>query len=363
MLTTGFDSMALEKEFIPLDQYLTSPRESSEIEKKPVVLKALVGASVTTQDSDFAEKYQSILKTAFEKYGVRQEKPIYKGAHLLKKAGAKFDEIVTDILNSLESLITNIDLYFATYPKPYISIFGKAQGQRLSPFEYINKHKNGFVHACAWWLWKNRPESEEPLEYHVDYFDGKATPAWAEMETNKVNIKAYYSGCECDCLISFADLLLKTIDVFHFGTIDYRSIAQPIWKRCKNFTLSQKVKSYNLSKFDWVIRATVPELPLDINLNNYVKHPIYFIAWSPSLPRKTVKSSFEWSKLYVSIMQRAIKTGGCVKLLNFDKDMTFWDNSDFIIPWEPADEEHVRLLLSMGFDNMPEILKASDVIT
>jgi hypothetical protein len=100
-----------------------------------------------------------------------------------------------------------------------------------------------------------------------------------------------------------------------------------------------------------------------MNLNGYTKHPTYFIAWTPSLPRKTVKTSFEWSKFYNSIMKRAIKTKGCVKLLDFDKDMTFWDSTDFIIPWEAADEEHVRLLSSMGFDRMPKILKASDVIT
>lgn len=363
MFNTGFDSMALEKEFVPLDRYLGTSHEPSEASEKPTVLKALVGASVTTQDPDFDEHYQTVLKTVFEKYGIRQEKPIYKGAHIVKQIGAKFDEVITDILSSIGSAIAHIDLYFATYPKSYISIFGKAQGKRLSPLEYIEKHKNGFAHACAWWHWKSYSKGETEYEYHIDHFEGKATPAWAEMENNKVNMKSYYSGCECNCLISFADLLLKTIDLFHFGTIDYRSIAQPIWKRSKTFTLSQKIKSFDLSKYDWVIRATVPDLPLDINLNGYVKHPIYFIAWTPSLPRKTVKTSFEWSKFYNSIIQKAIKTKGCVKFLDFDKDMTFWDNTDFIIPWEAPDEEHVRLLASMGFDKMPKILKASDAIT
>lgn len=355
--------MALEKEFVPLEQYVSTPQASSEPHGKPIVLKALVGGSVTTQDPNFDERYQTALKTAFDKHGIRQEKVIYKGAHMLKKVGAKFDDMITDILNDLESAIAHIDLYFATYPKPYISIFGKAQGKRLSPLEYIDQHQNGFAHACAWWHWRNYSKNEATFEYHIDHFEGKSTPAWTEMETNKVNMKAYYSGCECDCLISFADLLLKTIDVFHFGGVDYRSIAQPIWKRCKTFILSQKVKSYDLSKYDWVIRATVPELPLDINLNGYIQHPIYFIAWTPSLPRKTVKTSFEWSKLYNSVIQKAVKAKGCVKFLNFDKDMTFWDDTDFIVPWEPADEEHVRLLSSMGFDNMPKIAKTSNIIT
>jgi len=359
---SGFDSTVLEKEFVPLEEYLSQP-ESGLIQSKPIVLKALIGASVTTQDPDFDEHYQTTMKNVFEKHKIRQEKPIYKGAHLLKQIGANFDDVITDILNSLDSSITHVDLYFATYPKPYVSIFGKAQGQRLSPMEYIDKHKNGFAHACAWWHWRTYSKNEMPSEYCIDHFDGKSTPAWAEMESNNVNMKTYYSGSECNCLISFADLLLKTIEKFHFGTIDYRSIGQPIWKRCKNYALTQRIKSYNLAKFDWVIRATVPELPLEINLNQCVKHPIFFIAWSPTMPRKTVKPSFEWSKFYNSVIRRAIKTKGCVKLLDFDRDMTFWDDSDFIIPWESVDESHVQELISMGFEKMPKILKSSDVIT
>jgi hypothetical protein len=182
--------------------------------------------------------------------------------------------------------------------------------------------------------------------------------------TQQGEYESIFSGSECDCLVSLADLILKVIEEYHFGTIDYRSLPQPIWKRCSTYTTNRKVKfAFDLSKYDWVIRATVPESPLEINLNGYIKHPIYFIAWSPSLPRNTVKRSFEWSKLYNSIMRKAIETKGCVKFLDFDRDMTFWEDDDYIIPWEPADEEHVRLLKSMGFTKMPKILKATDIVT
>lgn len=363
MFQTGIDSMALKKEFVPLDKYLSEKANELVTKEKPIVLKALVGASVTTEDQKFDGHYQTILSNAFEKHEIHQEKIIYKGAQLLKKISAKFDDVITDILNDIEQYISHIDLYFATYPKPYISIYGKAQGQRLPPLEFIEKHKNGFPQACTWWHWKKYSETEKEHEYLIDYFDSKITPAWTELEENKVNMQVFYSGSQCNSLISFADLLLKTIELFHFGIIDYRSIGQPLWKRSKTYALSQKIHSYNLSKYDWVIRATVPDSPLIINLNGYVKHPIYFIAWTPTLPRTTVKKSFEWSKLYNAIMKKAIDTSGCVKFLDFDKDATFWDSNDVIIPWEAQDEEHIRLLTSMGFDKFPKILKASELIT
>jgi hypothetical protein len=364
MFRTGIDSSALEKEFVPLETYVgENIIGESESIPKPIVVKALVGASITTQDSEFDKKYQTALKDIFQKYGIRQEKRIYKGAHLLKQISGKFDEVFTDIFNAMEPSIEHIDLYFATYPKEYVSIYGKAQGQRLTPFEYIEKHKHGFNQACAWWNWNIFSKKEIDHEYCIDYFKSKMTPGWTKMENSKANIKVFYSGCECNCLISFADLILKTIEDFHFGDIDYISIAQPIRKRSKTYALSRKIKCYNLSKYDWVIRETVPEIPHDINLNNYIKHPIYFIAWTPSLPRKTVKPSFEWSRLYNAIIQKALDTDGCVKFLDFDKDMTFWEDTDFIIPWEEADVEHVRLLKSMGFSKMPKVLDASTVTT
>jgi hypothetical protein len=62
-------------------------------------------------------------------------------------------------------------------------------------------------------------------------------------------------------------------------------------------------------------------------------------------------------------MSKALDTDGCVKLLDFDRDMTFWDESDFIVPWEALDIEHVKQLQSMGFNDMPKILNATDLTT
>jgi hypothetical protein len=377
MYKTGFDSIVFAKElFHPLE--LSAEKEPTQLtlQEPPstettkatnvptsTLLKALVGASVTTQDADFDQHYQQALQNVLQAHGIRQEKPIYKGAHLIRQVGEDFDEIFTDVLNGVGSAVAHIDLYFATYPKPWLSIFGKGEGQRLTPLEYIEKHQNGFAHACAWWHWIQYSKAEPEYIYHIDHFESKATPAWSEMVSNKVNMKVYYSGSECNCLVSFADLILKIIEEYHFGTIDYRSLPQPILKRCKTYTMSKKIRfAFDLSKYDWVIRATVPDSRLDINLSNYIKHPVYFIAWSPSLPRNTVKRSFEWSKLYNSIMKKAIETDGCVKFLDFDKDMTLWEDDDYIIPWEAADEEHVRLLTSMGFTKMPRILRPSDIV-
>lgn len=128
--------------------------------------------------------------------------------------------------------------------------------------------------------------------------------------------------------------------------------------------MKKKIRyAFDLSKYDWVIQATVPDSYLSINLTDKIAHPVFFIAWTPTLPRTTVKKSFELSKFYNSIIKKAIEQKGCVKLLDFDNDMNIWENEDFIIPWEPADQEHVRLLKSMDFPKMPKMLSIADIIT
>ena len=250
MFRTGIDSVALEKEYAPLESF---GEQATDTTPKSIVAKALLGASVTTQDLEFDTKYQTALKDSLQKHGLRQEKRVYKAAHLLKQIRGKYDEVFTDVLNAMEPSITHIDLYHATYShatcsNDYISIYGKAQGERLTPLEYIEKHKNGFDQGCAWWNWHIYSKQEPDHEYCIDYFESKMTPGWTEMENNKANIKVFYSGCECNCLISFADLILKEIAEFHFGAIDYVSISQPIRNKAKTYALGQKIKSYNLSK-------------------------------------------------------------------------------------------------------------------
>ena len=380
MFRTGIDASCLEKEYTPLESFNQKTEASiptgelTPIEKPiptKIVTKALLGASVTTQDQDFDKKYQEAMRETLHKHGIHQKKQIYKGAHLIKQIKGKYEDVFTDILNAMEPSIEHIDLYHATYlhknpTEDYVSIFGKAQGQRLTPLEYVEKNKNGFDQACTWWNWVLYSKQEPEHQYYIDHFNSKVTTGWKELENSNVDMKVLYSGCECNCLVSLADLILKEVETFHFGAIDYLSILEPIRNKIRDYGLRKnRIKSYNLSKTDIVIRRTVPEVPLDIDLTPYLKHPIYFIAWTPAkdVPRKTVRPTFEWSKFYNSVMDKALKNDGCVKFLDFDGDQIFWQNNDFIVPWETPDLEHVRQLQSMGFDQMPKILNATDLTT
>lgn len=112
MFRTGIDANALEKEYTPLASF---GQQTGEVAPTKIVAKALLGASVTTQDPAFDAKYRAVLKETLQKHGIRQEKQIYKAAHLLKQIKGKYDEVFTDVLNAMEPSIAHIDLYHATY--------------------------------------------------------------------------------------------------------------------------------------------------------------------------------------------------------------------------------------------------------
>lgn len=380
MPSVGFDSITLKKDANILAEFLPTEKSNQSIEPqtteqttteqpttetqtlepiKHSVIKALLGVSVATSNANFSEQYKKVVQKVFAEKGIEQKRPIYKGAQLLKQAGEKTEEIITDIFNQMEPFIDHVDVYSAFYEKQFISIFGKAQGQRVSPMTFIDLSENSFAHICAWWYWKHYNTSEILHNYQLDHFQGKVTPAWRELESSRAKLTVYYNGSECNPLISLSDLLLKLIEIFHFGAIDYRSVSKPLYNHCNNQTLSRKIHSHNLARYDWMIKNSVPDTPLDININKYLKHPIYFVAWSPTQPRKMVKTSFEWSITYNNLLKQAIENEGCVKFLDYDKDMTFWTETDYFIPINKEDENHLTSLYEMGFERMPKTLKLS----
>lgn len=366
MYTVGFDSTALRKEATTLENFVP-PNPQTKVEgtevTPPIFLKGLLGVSVTTEDPQFSQEYMKVVAEVMSKAGLAHPKLMYKGAQLLKVAEEKTEEIICQIVLDLEPFINFVDIYSAFYQKEYISMLGQAQGQRLSPLAYIDKTQNSFAHACAWWYWKDcRVYDESKYTYHIDHFQGKVTPAWRELSKTKPKISVYYSGSECEALVSLSDLILKLIELYHFGPIDFRSVARPLEKRCLTLSGNKKIRSHDLAKYDWMIRTTVPDSPLEISLNSLVKHPIYFIAWSPLQPRTVVKPSFEHSVLYNNVMKKAIGDNGCVKFLDFDKDMLFWNETDFIIPINKTDLEHIESLKQFGYEKMPQTISLGSTL-
>mgnify|MGYP001060483092 CR=1 FL=1 len=348
----GVDTTVLKKQ-------TERPAKAPPSEEGPGFFQCLLGVSITIEDRDgFKAKYDAALTDIFRSNRVRRRKKCYKAAHLVKQTGEKAPAIIEGILKELDRLISRIDIYIAYYGQEFISIYGKAQGERLEPVTFIDRVQNAFPHVCAW-KYLTRVLGSVNGSFELDHFEGRSTPAWRELSNSASSIKIFYSGGECNALISVPDLLLKYVGTFHRFTVTGPSLVETITSRLPTF--KDRVYYHNLGARGEDLNHTAPDYPFDMDTSNFLKHPIYFLVWNPESPRDIVKPSFEWSPVYNQVMERAFVADGGVKLLRFDKDTLFWDpETDFLVPWSETDLAHVKLLEEMGHE-LPSILSKEDL--
>lgn len=326
------------------------------------VFKAHLGVSVTTEDKDhLMEEYDKAMDKAFREFGLERKKRLYKGAHLLMQARDKVVDVISAVVDDLEACINHIDVYCAYYGREYISIHGQAAGRRLTPMAFIHKTQNAFEHVCAWW-YNQQYTFETPLRFDIDHFSGENTPAWRELVDKEVDLNIYFSGDECNPIISIADLILKLIQIFHHGRVDGRTLLRPIKERCRSYVGKRKLRFHNLGDRGFKIRASAPDIPLLMNVAPYLKHPIFFMVWDPGVPKSRVKKSFEWSPVYNQTINKAIEYEGGTKSLSFDEDHVLWDaDDDFLIPWYEKDAEYLEMMKQMGYD-LPKTIKKDELL-
>lgn len=148
-------------------------------------------------------------------------------------------------------------------------------------------------------------------KFHVDYFEGKVTPAWENIRDLK-NLFLYNSGSECNCFISTADLVLRHIQNRLSGPLVRNSIRQ-----C--FTGIVNGTHVNA---DWLgpkkefLNNIAPSKDIDADVRPRIKHPILIIAWQSHTSRNEERNTFEWTPKYSKIMEKALELDACVR---------FWD--------------------------------------
>lgn len=185
-----------------------------------------------------------------------------------------------------------------------------------------------------------------------DHFEGKWSPSWDEMK-DKVKMQIFYNGGEVNPLISTADTTLRLVDTYQLGYLDSMSMIRPIIDHAT--PVAQKVQYHEITSTD-DLKEITPREPVDMDTNDYIKHPIFYIVWNPKEPRKLVRPSFEWSDLYNLVTLRAAKVGGCVKNFEVGRDELSWRPSeDFLVPWTEVDSDLVKQLGQM-YGEMPKVL-------
>jgi hypothetical protein len=278
------------------------------------IFRAPLGVSLTIKDEkQFAKRYDTIFKNLFLKYDHKRKKRIYKAAHLVGQLLDKSTDFIEDFITGISRYVGHIDVYYSYFPKdiiPRIYTYRDTHPRWYEPDPFINLIQNSYVHVCMWRYLQLHPDCKD-YTFHADYFQGKVTPAW-EAIRDKENLFLYNSGCECNCFISSADLVLRHIQERLTGALVRKTVSQ-CFKNIKNGT---HVDSYWLGPKKEYLNYIAPTKDIDANVRPKIKHPIFIIAWQNPSGRAKDKDTFEWSNTYSKIMEKAFENDGCVR---------FWD--------------------------------------
>lgn len=333
----------------------TSSQESDEKEtpsRPQIVFKALLGISITTHDFPaFCKEYEEILEKAMKTRKLPRQKVIYKAAQLMKLSPENGLDIMAEILGDLNPVIDRIDIYCTHLEfMSSVSVFGSARGSKLHPVEYLHLLENSYPQKCGWKYTQVAKTMETVLQF--DHFEGKTSPSWKELQ-KKVEVEVYYNGAEVNPLISVSDMTLRLVDTYQHGRLDSMTLIRPIIDHASS--VASKVRYYEITSIE-DLRMITPNVPADMDVDRFVKHPVIYIVWNPKEPRKLVKPSLEWSELYNLTMRKATTMGGCVKNLVLSKDELTWKpDEDYLVPWTKVDVELVEQLGIMH-SRMPKSL-------
>lgn len=357
MICLGVDSAPIKKSTISLNG------------KGKSEFVANLGVSVTTPDKDkFESAYEDAISDILKNFALERKKRIYKGAHLVTQAMENAPTIMVEMLERLEDEIAHIDVYCAYYALEYISIYGQAQGQRLSPPVFVKKTQGAFPHVCSWWYAEKYAEIESPMCLEIDYFQTATTPGWRKLlniaKTKDVKLEFYFGGDECNPLISMADMVLKLIRIYHHGTVDGRSLLRPLHEKCQSLRGKRKTWFHNLGSRGFLVKATAPDLPLQADVRPFIKHPIFFYSWNPGATKtkKEMKSGFEWTPAYNAIVAHTSLKRGGMKSFSFAEDTLLWKpDIDIIVPITKEDREEIEKLGKYGH-KLPKIIDSKKLI-
>ena len=273
--------------------------------------RAPIGIALTIQEEkEFAKNYDIILDQLFAKYNGERKKRVYKAAHLVMQLLDQSTDFIEDFLKLISKYIQRIDVYYSYFPEditPRVWTFRDTHPRWYTPDRFISLIQNSYVHIAVWRYLQLHPDCKE-YEFHVDYFQGKNTPAWEEIR-DKSNMYLFNSGCECNCYISSADLFLRRIQDKLTGTLLRRSVRQCF----EGITNGTHVDAYWLGPKKEFLNYIAPNKDIDANTYSRIKHPIFIIAHQNPSGKASDKDTFEWASNYSKIMEKAYENNGCVR--------------------------------------------------
>ena len=272
MKIAAFDSKGFHR-----GKYIVTVAGANPVEKY-LGFNSQLGMGVIMPDSDeFVKAFVGKVAELRESFKIKDNLPFFSSSHLIRILGMKkailfADQVITHVQNLIETVHCS---YVILPPKKisHVKVGGFNNKLILMPTnKFLDNLGSMFSYLTASSYLHRNTFIENTMEFHIDAFRSKSTPAWTNF-TEKISPKIFWSGNECNPFIACADLLAFLTDVKLYTNrlkLEPADIKQ-IWS---GYSFDVTVHFYNennLTIYSWYDDMNIDIIP-------YMAKPTLFLA-------------------------------------------------------------------------------------
>ena len=330
--------------------------------------KAPIGVAVEVKNHERFDKYYfDIMEKLKQKYEIDTPKMCLKAHYVFEKLGSKRKQFLDEFVDAVIPQLTMIYVGHLIIPPKKIPEIISTNGTRTPTMKFRDMLLSSFNHVVAWNILERFPDKTESYIF-MDYFTAVTTSAWEDMRENQ-NIFVLPSGEYCNTLISTADFFCKFIRYYlnikhekvgHGGISSVFADREVDEIKQDEKNASDGCKLYQQSRSTLAKIAPISNRTMDVDLR--LKHPVYYILSDQRLKKE--KSILVSSPLYDKLTNNAIKTHGCVRVINLDdmpNEVKYMRPNDRIITIGKKAQDDAAYLVD-GYGLLIDIISSQDIM-
>ena len=339
--------------------------ETSEGEKKS--FHGLLGVSISVfKETNFKEKYESILDGVFEEHKIPRGERVYKGADIYRlfhrrpriadsfifKVSQKVAQLqnirinvfctsinidmqVSALLESEGRLPTDEDFEKA-HTKKIIPIYGVSSGKRLiTVSEFLKKIEGVYPAICAWKL--TQVTGLKGQHFMLDFLEGEESQAWNQLVSEN-HVELVPKGDQCSAYISATDIMLRCIDSIlekRHLFLTKEHIGEILGVICGQEAMKDQIHVHSIWNPD--LDMIRPIVPRRIPSETFAKHPVIYIfnEKTGEKDQKNERVEIENSPLMADIFSLAYSIDGGITFYDSEVSTRTISDGDYFVSYGP----------------------------
>jgi hypothetical protein len=213
---------------------------------------------------------------------------------------------------------------------------------------HIPKEEHVYKSAQIFSIFSSRPYVADYFlkDFSVDFFEGEESRAWHELVTyNTVNTVA--KGDNCNCYISAADMILRTIDRQLEKSHKFL-VENDLWDIVLSLTSEHPTNINIIRVWNPDLHYIKPIKPIQIQPKFFVKHPIIFVFNENDT--KGEKKEIENSPLMRQLFDRAYESNGGIIFYESGFSTNLMKDGDWFVSYGTKGFETYKRLKKMGYN-------------